>query len=117
MPTVPDVWLTPAIVQLAAPLPFVVPEQLCCALPEPNVKVSVWPARSVPGIGSLVVSTPERVVVPPFVTEVVPVYATVVGASVTVNVLTPLVGSSWGCWLVSLGTTRSSSTSRLARWG
>ena len=67
------VWLTDAMVQLAAPLAFVVPVQLCSELPEPMVKVTVWPDTSVPAVGSLVVSTPERVAGWPLVTDVVPV--------------------------------------------
>jgi hypothetical protein len=80
MPTVPEVWLTPVIVQLAAPLAFVVPEQVWSALPEPKVNVTVWPPTSVPGDGSVVVKTPDRVADQRWVTEVVPVEHLMLGS-------------------------------------
>ena len=73
MPAVPVVWLTLAMVQLAAPLALVTAVQLCSELPEPRVKVTVLPETSVPGDGSLVVRVPERVADWPLVTDVVPV--------------------------------------------
>ena len=101
MPTVPEVWFTSAMVQVAAPLAFVVPVQLCNALPDPNVKVTGWPTTSVPGGrlagrqhtrqgGRLTVRHGRR-----------PGIGDVVGARVTVKVLAPLVGRSWGIWFES----------------
>ena len=72
-PAVPAVWFTLAMVQLAAPLALVVAVQLWSELPEPRVKVTVCPRRRCPGVGSLVVSTPESVAGCPLVTDVVPV--------------------------------------------
>ena len=73
MGTLPELWFTEAMVQLAAPLALVVAVQLCAELPEPSVNVTVLPATSVPGEGSLVVSTPDSVTGCPLVTDVVPV--------------------------------------------
>jgi hypothetical protein len=60
------------MVQLTAPLPFVMPEQLWSAPPDPKVKVTVWPVTLVPGVGSVLVKTPDRVAGWPLVTDVVP---------------------------------------------
>ena len=62
--TVPLLWLTLAMVQLACPLPLVVAVQLCEEPPEPMVNVTVCPLTGVPAVGSLLVSTPLRVVGP-----------------------------------------------------
>ena len=66
-------WLTDEMVQLTTPAAFVVPVQLCDEPPEPMVNVTVWPDRSVPGVGSLVVSTPVSVTGWPLVSVVGPV--------------------------------------------
>ena len=65
--------------------------------------MTVRPETSVPEEGSFVVSVPESVAGCPLVTEVVPVYVSVVGAGVTVKVLDELFGSSCGIEVESPG--------------
>ena len=61
------------MVQLTAPDAFVVPVQLCDELPDPMLRVTVWPDTSVPEVGSLVVSWPVSVTGWPLVSDVGPV--------------------------------------------
>ena len=67
------------------------------------MKVTVFPATSVPDEGSFVVKVPESVVGCPLVTVVGPVYVSVVEAGVTVNVLDELFVTNCGIELESPG--------------
>ena len=62
-------WLNMQMLQLTFPDELVVPLQCWAELPEPTVKVTVWPESGVP----LLVSVADRVGVFPLVMEVLPV--------------------------------------------
>jgi hypothetical protein len=67
--TLPTVWLTEAMLQLAEPPASVVPVQLWTELPDPRVSSTVLPGSGDPKL----VSTPESVAGWPLVVAVVPV--------------------------------------------